>query len=223
MGAVEALQPKPGQLPLLGTEGWTRHRAVKGRSKSELIFVFKPPAALATRMHEDAALYMGGQSDRPPHPADMLHISLLALDDPKGTRDETVAKAVAAAVEISARPIPITLDSVGLFGGARHLALYPEKDHGQVAQFAERLAKALKGRNVPHSYKRDSTPHVTLVYGCGRIEPQPITRNYAWIAGEFMLICSHVGETRHEEIGRWQLDPAAPAYAERPRQLQLRI
>lgn len=223
MRAVAALQPKPSQLPLLGTEDWARNRSSRSRSKRQLIFVFKPPLALATRMHEDASFYIDGQSSHPPHPVEMLHISLLLVGEFEEVPDAIIAGALAAADEIRARPIPITLDSIGLFGGAKHLALYPGKNNGQAGQFADMLAGALKRRNLPYSCKRDSTPHVTLVYGCGRIEPKPITRNYAWIAGEFMLICSHIGETRHEEIGRWSLDPAAPPYPERPQQLKFRI
>ena len=47
-------------------------------------------------------------------------------------------------------------------------------------------------------------PHVTLSYrpdGCGHEFIEPIR----WIVDEFLLVESVVGETRHIELGRWQL------------------
>jgi 2'-5' RNA ligase len=223
MGSRKALQPGLGQLPLLGTEEWGDNRISRPRPKRRLMFVFKPPAALTIKMNEDAAFYVASQNDRPPHPANLLHMSLVFVEEFEELPKALIRKAIAAAEEIRARPIPITLDSAGLFGATRHLALYPRGGNVPIWQFTELLGNALKRQNLPHFRAKDSTPHVTLVYGCGKIEPMPIERNYAWIAGEFMLVCSHIGETRHDEIGRWSLDPAAPAYVPRPQQLQFRI
>jgi 2'-5' RNA ligase len=187
------------------------------------MLVLKPSTPLGLIMHGDAMLHAANQSTRDAYPAHLLHMSLLCMeefDEPPLPLIEATRMVMAG---IQARPIPITLDSSGLFGGRRHLALYRAKGNPIVNQFAQMLRRALARHNLPNVWMADAAPHVTLIYGCGRIEAMPIERNYAWIAGEFMLVYSHYGETRHEEFGRWSFDPNAPAYPTRPEQLRMTI
>lgn len=221
-GSKMSLRKHASQLSFPFGESWQLPNRPE-RRKSKLMIVLKPSAPLGLIMHGDAMIHATNQNTRDAYPADLLHMSLLCMeefDEPPAALIEATRMVMAG---IHARPIPITLDSSGLFGGRRHLALYRAKGNPIVNQFAQMLRHALTRHNLPNVWMADAAPHVTLIYGCGRIEPMPIERNYAWIAGEFMLVYSHYGETRHEEFGRWSFDPNAPAYPMRPEQLRMTI
>lgn len=218
------MRKNTGQPSLPFDEGWPLPPSRAGTPKSKLMIVLKPPASVSLTMHGDAVLHAANQNiRREAYPAHLMHMTLLCVEGfdepPKGLIEKT--RMVAASIQ--ARPLPINLDSSGLFGGKRHLALYPAQGNLLVTQFSRILSRALNRHNLPNFKMADATPHVTLIYGCGRIETLPITRNYAWIAGEFMLVYSHYGETRHEEFGRWSFDPDAPPYPSPPEQLRLKI
>lgn len=219
------MRKNTGQPSLPFDEGWSPPQSrVTVSHKSKLMFVLKPSVPLSLAMHGDAALHAANQNSRKEaYPAHLLHMTLLCMEGFDEPPRKLIEKTRMVAAGIRARPLPITLDSSGMFGGKRHLALYPAQGNFPVVQFSRVLGRALRGSNLPSFKIVDATPHVTLIYGCGRIETLPITRNYAWIAGEFMLVYSHHGETRHEEFGRWSLDPDAAAYPTPPEQLRLKV
>lgn len=213
-----------GQPSLPFDEGWPPPSSRARDPKSKLMFVLKPSAPVGLAMHDDAVLHAANQNSRKDaYPAHLLHMTLLCMEGFDEPPQTLIDRTCMAAADIQARPLPVTLDSSGLFGGKRHLALYRGQGNHLVTQFSQVLRRALSRRNLPNFAVTGATPHVTLIYGCGRIETLPITRNYAWIAGEFMLVYSHYGETRHEEFGRWSFDPDAPPYPSPPEQLRLKV
>lgn len=60
-----------------------------------------------------------------------------------------------------------------------------------------------------------------MIYGCGKIEPMPTGKPYSWLAGNFELVFSHNGETRHESLGRFALSAKADRYEPLESQLHL--
>jgi RNA 2',3'-cyclic 3'-phosphodiesterase len=200
-------------------------RPERGRSrKSNLMIVVKPPSTVSLAIHGDAQLHAGSQNSRKgAYPAHLLHMTLLCMEGFDAPPKALIDKARAVISDVQARPLAITLDSSGLFGGKQHLALFRNRGNPFVNQFSHILRRTLERHNLPSFRLVGATPHVTVIYGCGRIEALPITRNYAWIAGEFMLVYSHHGETRHEEFGRWSFDPGAPPYPSPPEQLRLKV
>lgn len=222
-GSKMSLRKHAGQPSLPFGEGWLSKAARPVRPKSKLMFVLKPSTQMGLIMHGDAMLHAVNQNTRDAYPAHLLHMSLLCMEQFDEPPMALIEATRMVAADIQARPVPVTLDSSGLFGGKRHLALYRAKGNPAVNQFARMLRNALSRHNLPSYRMADAAPHVTLIYGCGHIETMPIERNYAWIAGEFMLLYSHYGETRHEEFGRWSFDPNAPAYPTRPEQLRMAI
>ncbi|CDZ58043.1 2'-5' RNA ligase [Neorhizobium galegae bv. orientalis] len=222
-GSKMSLRKHAGQPSLPFGEGWLSKPTPPARRKSKLMFVLKPSAPLGLVMHGDAMIHAANENTRDAHPADLLHMSLLCMEQFEEPPMPLIEATKMVAASLQARPVPVTLDSSALFGGKRHLALYRARGNPVAVQFAQMLRRALARHNLPNYWMADTTPHVTLIYGCGRIEPMPIERNYAWIAGEFMLVYSHYGETRHEEFGRWSFDPNAPAYPTRPEQLRMMI
>jgi RNA 2',3'-cyclic 3'-phosphodiesterase len=219
------LRKNTGQPSLPFDEGWPPPLPGRLRSPtSKLMIVLKPSAPVSLAMHSDAVLHAANQNSRKDaYPAHLLHMTLLCMEGFDEPPRKLIEKTCMVAASIHARPLPITLDSSGLFGGKKHLALYPAQGNLPVTQFSKVLRRALNRHNLPNFQVADATPHVTLIYGCGRIETLPITRNYAWIAGEFMLVYSHYGETRHEEFGRWSFDPDAPPFPSPPEQLRLKV
>ncbi len=222
-GSKMSLRKHAGQPSLPFGEGWLPTPARPVRSKSKLMFVLKPSTPMGLIMHGDAMHHAANQNTRDAYPAHLLHMSLLCMEQFDEPPMALIEATRMVAATLHARPVPVTLDSSGLFGGKRHLALYRAKGNPVVNQFAQMLRSALSRHNLPSYRMADATPHVTLIYGCGRIETMPVERNYAWIAGEFMLVYSHYGETRHEEFGRWSFDPNAPAYPALPQQLRMPI
>lgn len=211
------------QLPLFGSDGWPSMPVVPARPESSLMFVLRPTNPVALRMHEDAATHLAVQRGRDAYPPHLLHMSLLCMGRFDKPPSRLIERAGAIAAGIQARPIPITLDSAGLFGNSRHLALYRPKGNAMVGQFVRMLGRALAQHNLPSFQASALMPHVTLAYDCRNIEPLPLTRNYAWISGEFMLVYSYHGQTRHEELGRWAFDPKAVPYPPSFEQLRLMV
>lgn len=57
----------------------------------------------------------------------------------------------------------------------------------------------------------DVQPHLTLGYPAG----QPFSRAIPpieWTAADLVLIHSHLGQTRHDIVGRWPLAPELPLF-----------
>jgi RNA 2',3'-cyclic 3'-phosphodiesterase len=52
--------------------------------------------------------------------------------------------------------------------------------------------------------RTDFTPHVTLLYGDGRIGEQSIDP-IGWTVREFALVLSLIGKTKYIPLGRWPL------------------
>ncbi|MBM7328432.1 2'-5' RNA ligase family protein, partial [Agrobacterium sp. S2] len=75
--------------------------------------------------------------------------------------------------------------------------------------------------NLPFVAASSFTPHLTVVYGCGKIDIMPVEKPYSWLAGSFELIFSHNGETRHESLGRFPLSAKADRYEQPESQLYL--
>lgn len=223
MGSRRRSQSDGGQLLLSGSDDWPAHRLSGSRSQSTLMFLLKPPKDLSLRMHQEAERQTKGDAAGPACPAHLLHMSLLCLGQFDAPPKAVIKRAEAAAERVQARPIPITLDSSGFLGSKRHLALYPGRGNPRIVQFGEILGRTLRHHNLAGMPKQQPTPHVTLSYDSCTDEPMSIERNYAWIAGEFVLVFSHHGEARHEEIGRWSLNPQAPPYATPAEQLKMAV
>jgi 2'-5' RNA ligase len=223
VGSRRQLQANRGQLLLAGSDDWPAQRGSDSRSASTLMFLLRPPKDLSLRMHQEAERHTQNQAAGPAYPAHLLHMSLLCLGRFDAPPKAIIARAKAAAASIQARPIPITLDSSGFMGGKRQLALYPAKGNQRIVQFGEILGRSLRHHNLPGLVEKQPTPHVTLIHDSNTDDLMSIERNYAWIAGEFVLVFSHHQEARHEEIGRWSLDPKAPPYAAPAEQLRMAI
>lgn len=50
-----------------------------------------------------------------------------------------------------------------------------------------------------------TTPHMTMVYNCGRVVAEHAMAPLPWTLQRFALVLSHIGNSRHEYLGEWTL------------------
>lgn len=162
-----------------------------------------------------------GRTTRSPHPAELLHVSVLLMDQFDKPPHDLIPRIKAAIGTIKARPVGITLDACAIYGGGRHLALTSTAKNTDIQAFALMLHRELTRHNLPRQVLKAPSPHITIIYGYGRGELLTLRKQYSWVASEFELVYSHNGERRHEPFGRWRFDPEAPPYPKPPTQLCL--
>lgn len=194
-----------------------------GLQPSKLFFGLKPTSSLSFRMNRAAARHSLDRTRRPAYPPHLLHMTLLCMEEFRAPPRHLIPAIQKAIGEIGARPIPIALDGSNLFGRKRHLVLTSSTVNRELRGFVRILRNTLSRHNLPRFPLTSFEPHVTVIYDCGHIDLLPVPQPYAWTAGEFLLIYSHYGESRHEEFGRWRFDPDAPPYPSSPEQLRLMI
>jgi len=145
-----------------------------------------------------ASLRIGGVPMR----LDRLHITTLSLvvgdTLPEGLAQE--AAEIAASIRMPA--FRVIFDR--LVGGNRSALLLPSEPLEALRMFRERLGFALMRAGIAFRQSGGFTPHVTLLYG-GQPMPEQEIEPISWLAQDFVLIDSLVGETRHIEVGRWPL------------------
>lgn len=185
------------------------------RFRSKLLLLLKPPAAVADRIFADASQYAEGRTRRAAYPAELLHITLLCIGCFETVPHGLINRLKAALGEINARPVPITFEETSLFGNRNSLVLRSSRDMSEIKALVKILQRALWRANLPFVTASSFTPHLTMIYGCGKIELMPAGKPYSWLAGNFELVFSHNGETRHEPLARFALSAKADRY-ERP-------
>ncbi|MFS8122025.1 2'-5' RNA ligase family protein [Rhizobium sp. BR 250] len=212
-----------GGLRQLFLEGFKpeKQRRINPRFSSKVLVVVKPPAALAERIFADASHHATGRTKREAHPAELLHITLFCIGCFDTVPHGLVNRLKAALGEIRARPVPITFDGSSLFGNRNCLVLGSSREMLELRALAKMVQRALWRANLPYIAASSFTPHLTMIYGCGKIDPMPVEKPYSWLAGSFELIFSHNGETRHESLGRFALSAKADRYEQPESQLYL--
>jgi 2'-5' RNA ligase len=223
MGGAELQYHQPS-LPLtrnVHEKNRSGHPHFAPRRRSELFFVLKPPPSLAEEIYKAACEHAHGRTNRQPHPAHLLHVSLLSMEEFDEPPYELIPRIKKAIGSIKARPLTVTLDGCAIYGGGRHLALTSAAKNNDIQAFARMLHGALSRHNLPRQAFRAPSPHVTIIYGYGCKEVLNIGKLSTWQAREFALVYSHKGETRHEPFGCWRFNVDAPPYSRPASQLSL--
>lgn len=135
-----------------------------------------------------------------------LHVSVPCLIDVSAGLDRAIQLVDRACRTIAdtTPPFEVTFDRVLSFGGppAKHaLVLAGSKDGNVELKTFHRLlaAKLSNGRNVNPKF----TPHMTLLYD-RQISEEAISP-LRWEVKEVVLVLSHVGKTKYERLGHWEL------------------
>lgn len=173
--------------------------------EQSLFFALVPPPELAEQLAANAPELQRrhGMSGNPID-SKRLHVTLCDAAEAKGCDMPTafIETARAMARGIRHAPIEILLDRVWSFPGGEAVALIGDGNAGAIS-LARQLAGPLKNNGLIG--KLSSTPHLTLFYDAHhRLEKTPV-EPVSWTANEFVLLISHVGQSRYEELGRWPL------------------
>lgn len=107
-----------------------------------------------------------------------------------------------AASGIDADPFDLWLDRFNQ--GGRSAALRPSRSIDGLKALQQQVAMTMKRAGVMSRPDWSFSPHQTLFYRDGRPDQRAIA-GFGWRVDELVLICSHVGRTRHQAVGRWPL------------------
>ena len=174
------------------------------RKPRKLFFAIRPDADAAVEIDRigaalDQRLRIGGDPLMP----DRLHITLHVIGEFDETPRAVIDAAIQAGDAVVANTFDVVFDRAMTFVGAKAYVLGGGEGVESVKAFWLKLGIELA--NIFSSFKKSSfTPHMTLSYKGRAVAEHPI-EPIRWIASEFVLIDSHVGETHHEVVGRWPL------------------
>ncbi|HTT96601.1 MAG TPA: 2'-5' RNA ligase family protein [Rhizomicrobium sp.] len=136
---------------------------------------------------------------------DRLHLTLLPVGNPHGGLEESVRRARIAAARVRAMPFEIALDITESFSVRDRYPFVLGSGDG-LHKFTA-LQKVLAYEMACEGFEglsRISAPHMTLMWADRDVGEYPIAP-IRWTVRDFVLVRSHVGQSRHEHIGRWPL------------------
>ncbi|RTL32637.1 MAG: 2'-5' RNA ligase [Burkholderiales bacterium] len=180
-----------------------------------LFFAFMPDAA-AAHAAEALSLKLGGEQGIKPraHAKERFHVTLFHVGDFDGLPLQTIGRACKAAEHVQAAPLPIRFDRVTSFRGAPRrlpVILLGHDEGGALDGFHDQLETQMhRAGLVEPGARRRFTPHMTLLYGHQSVPEQAI-EPINWVAKEFVLIRSLIGQGRYIVMERWPLLPASEA------------
>lgn len=139
-------------------------------------------------------------------PAERLHVTLHHLGDFPCLPASTLAAARQAAATVSMPEFALAFARAGSFSGARQ-APFVLRAEGADATGMIALQAALATALARVGLRGDGrfTPHLTLAYARRALPWQALPVAAGWMAGDFVLIRSHLGQGRYDIEGRWPL------------------
>ncbi|MEA1942080.1 MAG: 2'-5' RNA ligase family protein [Pseudomonadota bacterium] len=177
------------------------------RKTDRLFFALFPDAATAGHLSALAGELRERHGLRgAPLAPGRFHITLTHLGDYEGLPRDLVAKAQEAGRRVAASPVIPRFDRAGSFAGrARNnpFVLLSSEAETPVTAFQRSLGEAMKATGLGHKAGPYS-PHVTLLYDDAAIAEHPVDP-VSWTAGEFVLVHSLLGQTKHVILDRWAL------------------
>ena len=181
---------------------------VPPRPADRLFFAVFPDANAATQIAELTRALVGrhGVTGKPLSP-ERLHITLNHLGDYIGLPQGVVAAATAAGATIDMQAFDVTFDRVMSFSGRRDnlpIVLRGGEGLAGLMTFQQVLGGAMMKAELGRWVDRRFTPHVTLLYGKGKMEEETI-EPIRWTVREFVLIHSLLGRGQYIPLGRWPL------------------
>ncbi len=177
---------------------------IRIRPPHTLFFAILPPAsALPHIEHVAQALRQQHGLTAKPVRADRLHVTLQSL----GGFDEAVPRnfVEAASTAASTLVVPrfeVMFDKALSFPGSGAFVLRGGDAAAPISAFRNALGGALAQAGL--RAQPSKTAHMTLAYG-GRLIPEQRIEPVRWMAEDFVLIHSLVGQGVHRHLGSWPL------------------
>ena len=166
-------------------------------------YAIKPPERIARQID-----HFADRLDPAAHRvlADHQHMTLGITTDAPVYPYELIKALRRAGAGISAEPFDLMLDRLSI--GGRSAALRPARAVPGLMALRQEIVRAMRSADATTRPGWTFSPHQTLFYRDGRPDQRPVP-GFGWRVEEVVLICSHVGRTRHEVVGRWPLTGAA--------------
>ena len=162
-------------------------------------YAIKPPERVA-RQIDHFADALDPTADRVP--AGHQHITLGITTDAPVYPYERIKALRRAGAGIRAEPFDLTLDRLSI--GGRSAALRPAHAVPGLTALRQEIIRAMQNADATTRPGWTFSPHQTLFYRDGRPDQRPVP-GFGWRVEEVVLVCRHVGRTRHEIVGRWPL------------------
>lgn len=190
----------PEQFLLPGFDPAPKQR----RLPHTLFFAILPPAsALPHIEHVAQALRQQHGLTGKPIRADRLHVTLHSLGGFDGAVPQGLVDAASAAAStLAVRRFEVMFDTALSFPGSGAFVLRGDDVAAPISAFRKALCEALARAGLPA--RPSNTAHMTLAYGDRLIAEHQI-EPVRWMAEDFVLIDSLVGQTVHQHLGRWPL------------------
>ena len=175
-------------------------RATPDAPHLSLFFALRPTPEIAARISELAARLRSehGLSGKLLAP-ERLHVTLRAMVDDEAQLES----AMRAGASLMHGGLDVSFDRAISFPGSGAFVLRSSDNLPAFGAFRRQLNLALGDTEAQAS--RSATPHMTLLYdrrhNIAEQEIDPI----GWHASEFVLVRSHVGQSRHETLAAWPL------------------
>jgi len=133
-----------------------------------------------------------------------LHLTLLSVGHTQWDVVEIVRRAKLAAARVRATPFEIALDITESFPVRGSFPFVLGSGDG-LHKFTA-LQKLLAYELACEGFEglRGADAHMTLMWADHGVDEYPIAP-VRWTVRDFVLVCSHVGQSRHDYIGRWPL------------------
>ncbi|PVM86550.1 2'-5' RNA ligase family protein [Caulobacter endophyticus] len=138
---------------------------------------------------------------------DRFHVTLHHIGDYAGLPRGVVAQALEAGEAAStAAPFEVVFDRAASFNnrGNNPFTLQGRDGLSSLHGFQKALGLAMAHAGLGKQVARQFNPHVTLLYDRA-LAPETPVEPVSWTVGEFVLIHSLLGQTRHIVLGRWPL------------------
>jgi RNA 2',3'-cyclic 3'-phosphodiesterase len=176
------------------------NRAQAPQRLHNLFFAFLPPAEVSARILGQLSDYGVGLDTMR---RDRLHITILSLVCYGAIPAGLIEQAAEAAANVRAEPVPVKFER--LIAAEKSAFLAPGESLDALRMFREKLGFTLMRDGVDLKLVGRFSPHVTVAYDPAQHFNEELPESVIWTADEFVLVDSHVGETRHDIVGRWRL------------------
>ncbi len=175
-----------------------------------LLFAIFPDApAVESILNHQAGLSKELGLKGKPRPREILHVTLHHIDDYPEIPERVVASAIEACTSaLAGRPsFEVTFTQAKSFKGRpgnRPFVLVNPEGNPALMELHRSLIMELAKHRLASRGDFNYEPHVTMLYD-QRLVPEQSVSPVTWKVKEVAFILSHLGATKYERLGHWDL------------------
>lgn len=137
---------------------------------------------------------------------ELLHLTLCAPHARSRLREPLPVALAKAADRLAFSAVDVRLTTAARFRGAFGRSSWVLRaEEGPLLEMRRALVKAMLFDGIQVARPGSFAPHVTLAYSNALPAGEEAIEPIRWHAKDFMLVRSHLGESRHDLLGRWAL------------------